>query len=78
MNKNFTEDQQKVIEALLEKSYRKMEPQKSPSATTYMTNSGIEFQWLHGLGDGKNVKVQGRLQPKWFAKLVRKGIDKNE
>lgn len=71
--RKLTDDQQAILEAILEKSYKKW-PLNTKSGQTYITLNGVQFTWLRGLGDGKDVKIFDSKQPEWFAKLVRKGL----
>lgn len=66
----LTDDQQEVIDALQAGSFKEVQPSNA-SGNTYSTFSGIEFTWLHGLGDGKDVTILDQKQPEWFAKQVR-------
>lgn len=71
----LSEDQEEVINALVYGHFEEMKP-KSDSGTTYVTETGLTFTWLHGLGDGKDVLIIQEQQPEWFARQVRLALER--
>lgn len=68
----MSDDQYQLQYELQHGDYRRLQPLESDYAYRGMTLLGLEFEWMHGLGDGKDVSLQGVAQPAWFARRIRR------
>lgn len=75
LSRRFSDEQQLVIDALTEKRFNILPTRSDQFAMRLVTSDGIEVDWLHGLGDGKSVRIQSIPQPEYVAKRVRDLLD---
>lgn len=66
--------QQDVIESVKHGRYLEYPNQPTATATKYQTKSGVDFMWLHGLGNGKGILIMGDWQPRMVARKIRKHL----
>ena len=68
--------QAEVIDALKHGRYLEYPNQPTPTGTKYQTRSGVDFTWLHGLGNGKGVLIMNEWQPASVARKIRRQLSR--